>query len=829
MAGEYGPAASYTGAGMDAALRALVVDRLDASPPGDPTAGALVLAACDGPDALGARLRGEAQAAPEVAVEIASRVGGGIHLNRLSVEGFRGIGPPVEVPLHPYPSLTLVVGSNGSGKSSLAEALELLLTRSNRRWEGPRSEVWKRGWRNLHHQTARIAVELVVDGRPGRTVVERTWADGAALDAGVTRVAGSSLDVAGAAWTRALTLYRPFLPHNELGALWDEGPTRLHDTLAQILGLEDVTAMVAALGAERLRRDQAEKGVKAALAGLRTRLAAVEDERARLCLAATAGRAWDLGALTAALGDGKGVPVAPDAARLAALAALSCPDPAAVTARAAGLRSAGRQLAAAGATDAGRARATASLLRAALGHVRTHGSADCPVCGTAGATGAEWQTATAAEIERLTALAVEVDAVHRLAASEQQLATALLGAAPAALLQGATVEIDTAPLLTAWAAWLDVDVASSPSDRAAHLETAYPALAATTATVRQAAAAELRRREDAWRPCATAVAAWLEAARPVAAGEPLHRSLKAAETWAKAAEQELRAARFAPIAGAVQANWATLRQDSSVSLDGLRLEGAAKSPSRRIALDVSIDGAEGQALGVMSQGELNALALSLFLPRASLPESPFRFMVVDDPVQAMDPSRIDGLARVLERAATTHQVLVFTHDERLPLAVRRLGIEATVLAVTRRERSLVAVTTSLDPVARHLQDAYAVAMDDALPVEAGRVVPLFCRLALEAACGEVMMRRRLARGQPLADIEMVLASANGLTRLLALVLDDDTARHSSVMERVGSRFGETARRVVQRCNKGTHQGDQGDLLLLHEETRALAHRIRAIT
>ena len=53
-------------------------------------------------------------------------------------------------------------------------------------------------------------------------------------------------------------------------------------------------------------------------------------------------------------------------------------------------------------------------------------------------------------------------------------------------------------------------------------------------------------------------------------------------------------------------------------------------------------------MGVMSQGELNALALSLFFPRMMLAESPFRFLVIDDPVQAMDPLKVDGLARVLQ-------------------------------------------------------------------------------------------------------------------------------------------------------------------------------------
>lgn len=88
----------------------------------------------------------------------------------------------------------------------------------------------------------------------------------------------------------------------------------------------------------------------------------------------------------------------------------------------------------------------------------------------------------------------------------------------------------------------------------------------------------------------------------------------------------------------------------------------------------------------MSQGLL-ALSVSVFLPRAGLDESPFRFSVIDDPVQSMDPAKVDGLARVLADAAATRQVVVFTHDDRLPEAVRRLKLPATVLQVTRRSRS----------------------------------------------------------------------------------------------------------------------------------------------
>jgi rRNA-processing protein FCF1 len=57
----------------------------------------------------------------------------------------------------------------------------------------------------------------------------------------------------------------------------------------------------------------------------------------------------------------------------------------------------------------------------------------------------------------------------------------------------------------------------------------------------------------------------------------------------------------------------------------------------------------------------------------------------------MDPARVEGLARVLADTARTRQVIVFTHDDRLPDATRRLGIPATVLSVTRRAKSAVDV------------------------------------------------------------------------------------------------------------------------------------------
>jgi AAA domain len=52
----------------------------------------------------------------------------GAYLSSITVEGFRGIGPESKLTVKEGPGLTLVVGRNGSGKSSFAEGLEVLLT-----------------------------------------------------------------------------------------------------------------------------------------------------------------------------------------------------------------------------------------------------------------------------------------------------------------------------------------------------------------------------------------------------------------------------------------------------------------------------------------------------------------------------------------------------------------------------------------------------------------------------------------------------------------------------------------------------------------------------
>ena len=102
--------------------------------------------------------------------------------------------------------------------------------------------------------------------------------------------------------------------------------------------------------------------------------------------------------------------------------------------------------------------------------------------------------------------------------------------------------------------------------------------------------------------------------------------------------------------------------------------------------------------------------------------------MIDDPVQSMDPAKVEGLARLLAWVGKDRQVLVFTHDDRLPEAIRRLQLPGVIWEVTRREGSVVELTENDDPVSRFLDDARALARTTELPEDARAVVVAgFCR------------------------------------------------------------------------------------------------------
>ena len=163
---------------MDAALLTAVLGRLDASPL-EGGSEEFLLAALDSDEALSDVLGGRPRPCPPrpAASEGKDDVDAArAYLRSVTVEGFRGVGPAATLNFEPGPGLTVVCGRNGSGKSTFAEALEVLLTGQLRRWE-THSLVFREGWRSMHASHARVRAELFIEGTAGATVVERDWPD----------------------------------------------------------------------------------------------------------------------------------------------------------------------------------------------------------------------------------------------------------------------------------------------------------------------------------------------------------------------------------------------------------------------------------------------------------------------------------------------------------------------------------------------------------------------------------------------------------------------------------------------------------------------------
>jgi len=236
--------------------------------------------------------------------------------------------------------------------------------------------------------------------------------------------------------------------------------------------------------------------------------------------------------------------------------------------------------------------------------------------------------------------------------------------------------------------------------------------------------------------------------------------------------------------------------------------------------------AEVLDVAVMSQGELHALGLAVFLPRACAPASPYRFVIIDDPVQSMDPTKIDGLAEVLREVALTRQAIVFTHDDRLPEAIRRLDIEADIREVNRREGSIVEIRKLCDPADRYLDDARALVTAD-IPDEAKHLmIAGFCRSAIESVSMDRYRAAQHRRGTPYQQIQEALGRAHTVKDRLGLGLFGHVVPHRDLFARLDRDYGTQAGPTVQAVAKAVHGHRSMSVTLMVSNTATLVGRLR---
>jgi energy-coupling factor transporter ATP-binding protein EcfA2 len=810
-----------------ASVDELIAARLDESGPVGRAAD-LVLASLLGDEELEAVLSGTTPASdgPAEPKPAAQPPLAGLYLRSIEVEGFRGIGPKAALRLQSSPGLTVVAGRNGSGKSSLAEAAEIALTSDNKRWSG-RTNVWRDGWRNLHTAgESRIGLELTADGEAGAVRVTREWPKDAGLDG-----AGSLVQPPGAPrrplstmnWSAPLEVFRPFLSYSELGALVSGRPSDMYDALQAILGLDQLVSAETRLTDARRRLDEPSKQADKQLPALRARFEDHPDPRAQTALEAVRRRPWKLDVIET-LAVGGAAADDPVASRLTQVGTIGLPSADQVAAAIERLRAADELVTSMLGTPADDARRIATLLTLALTHQAGHRDEPCPVC-RGRVLDDQWADSARTEIMRMTQAAGEADAAQKELAAATQAMRELAGGAPAVLSQDLGSDVDAAAAREAWQEWASLAGSGTAGQLVTTGQDNFSALAAAVGALQAQAAVSAQQRNEVWLPVAAALASWLVIAKSSDRAAADLADARQAIDWLRKAGQEIRDQRMAQLTETSAQVWGMLRQESNVELGPIKLAGS--STQRHVSVDVTVDGVAGAALSVMSQGELHALGLALFLPRATSPDSPFRFIVIDDPVQSMDPAKVEGLATVLAWVGADRQVVVFTHDDRLPEAIRRLQLPATIWEVTRREGSVVELTKNEDPVSRYIDDGRALARTTELPEEARAVVVAgFCRSALEAACHQAIRARRLKAGARHADVERELTAAPKLRQLLALALFDDPHRGGDVVAELRQRNGQASVKAFDAAREGTHERYQGDLRHFVEDTARLADALR---
>ena len=758
---------------VDVELTSWVSSRLDAEKKLSDDAKLLILAALEGRASL-AEMAEYTPPAPEAETPNAADPVGAF-LKQIKVRGFRGIGPESQLDLDPYPSMTVISGRNGSGKSSFAEALEVALTGTTYRWHA-RASQWKEQWRNLHNgDPARITVTLAEEG-VGSTRLAVEWASDAALDGMVTSLQRQGekkqAGLASLGWSGPLETYRPMLTYEELGALLAAEPKVLYDALSTVLGLEQLADAVKAL-------DEHRKALSAPRATLRTEkraleqsLASLTDERATTATTLISARNVDTDQLR------RLATVAPQdntvGARVRALLILALPRDTECRKAAEELTAAVSHLAEVGDRMGESLHRRSQLISAAISLHEHEGDQTCPVC-ERGTLGAERVAALRAQLESGELELAEMRAAGARHSAALNAARSLVTTVPSALTGDVPDELSVlvARLRDAWAHW-----AAAPSEPLAlsgHLSSQSEPARQALAALKTAAEDYINAMDEAWSKVAARLAAFADTAQAWAGQQNAADAATSAHKWLRDNQIVLKNERVKPIADEARHIWSSLRQESNVEIAGLTLESS--NTRRHVAIAAEVDGEDAGALAVMSQGELHALALALFLPRATMPQSPFRFVVLDDPVQAMDPAKVDGLVRVLLEIAKTRQVVVFSHDDRFASAVRRApkDVPTKVLEVIREANSQVTPVITYSPADRYLRDAFGIVKDTDLPDDTlRRVLPGLLRMALEAQARETYFARELSRGASHEDVESTWEGHPKTRERLGLAIGDPT-------------------------------------------------------
>ena len=151
------------------------------------------------------------------------------YIASIAVQGFRGVGDEAQISFTRGPSLTVVYGANGSGKSTFVDALEVLLSGTAGRFDDA-GEEWMAAWSNIHRPTGgQVEVTFSLPThRDGEVKLSRAWRGNPLLSGAWSATANPTEEMRNLGWTEALSEFRPILGYTELGPLFGENEATDH-------------------------------------------------------------------------------------------------------------------------------------------------------------------------------------------------------------------------------------------------------------------------------------------------------------------------------------------------------------------------------------------------------------------------------------------------------------------------------------------------------------------------------------------------------------------------------------------------------------------------
>jgi len=237
------------------------------------------------------------------------------------------------------------------------------------------------------------------------------------------------------------------------------------------------------------------------------------------------------------------------------------------------------------------------------------------------------------------------------------------------------------------------------------------------------------------------------------------RDLDAAYEDVERAVGKVLDAKFKTMSGEIATWWKLLRPDEPVEFMRVDKRGTGRRFVTFKALlrpAAGLEGVERDALGVLSDSQLNALGLAAFLAR--IIKNGDRFVVLDDPVQAGDEEHratfAVGVVEALLKAGV--QVIVVSHEhqlsklmhnryEHLPMS----GFAISMLTPGDGAR-VVATTDTAEALLQRADATLAIDNPDYRKANAGKL-----RDAAERVAKEILVKQRLEAGEPasIADYE----------------------------------------------------------------------------